>query len=106
MREAALALDEGQNRVGDTNAIAATADLCLRRDRIDEVCRPHAANAAGSGPNSLQLNDVKTTHDDLIVAAHRAHAGENINRSGGQMAREVAETNIPTVAYADAAPQR
>lgn len=75
MREAALALDEGQNRVGDTNAIAATADHCLRRDRIDEVCRPHAANAAGSGPNSLRVNDVKTTHDDLIVATHRALHG-------------------------------
>jgi len=52
------------------------------------------------------VNDVKTTHDDLIDAAHRAHAGENINRSGGQMAREVAETDIPAVADPDAARQR
>ena len=57
-------------------------------------------------PNSPRLNDVKATYDDLIVAAHRARAGETINRSGGQIARDVAEPNIPLVADPDAARRR
>jgi len=57
-------------------------------------------------PNSLRLNDVKATYDDLIVAAHQKRAGETINRSGGQIARDVAEPNIPSVADPDAARRR